>query len=216
MNRKEIFSEIYQKQKWGKSEEKYFSGSGSRGQSAELYIDVISDFINKNNIKNIVDIGCGDFYMGNKILEKIQFDKYIGIDLVKDMVDNLNEIYSSNKIKFEYKDAVEDELPEGDLCIIRQVLQHLDNLSIIKILNKIKIYKFCIITEHQSLIPSSYNIDQLPNFNNRVEKQSGVYLDQIPFNFYIKNNIDLLLETDGGKYDGINPSRIRTFLIKNT
>jgi hypothetical protein len=50
-------------------------------------------------------------------------------------------------------------LPEAELIVVRQVLQHLDNKSIATILEKCKKYKYALITESIYINASEYNID---------------------------------------------------------
>ena len=78
--------------------------------------------------------------------------------------------------------------------IIRQVLQHLDNKSIIKILNKIKSYKYAIITEH---IPKNIfipNIDKNIGLTTRLEFNSGINVEIEPFNFNFISKKEIKLE----------------------
>lgn len=76
-------------------ESRYNNGGNSgNGTYNELYIfkrDIINDIINKYNIKNIIDFGCGD---GNQIKE-FNIDKYVGIDIALSAI---------NICKMKYKD----------------------------------------------------------------------------------------------------------------
>ena len=66
---------------------------------------------------------------------------YAGCDVVPSLIEHLNETYGGENIEFHCRNIVEDELPDGDLCLIRQVLQHLSNREIERILNNVKKYK---------------------------------------------------------------------------
>lgn len=59
------------------------SGNGSYGFLADYKSEFINDFILKNNIKSMVEYGCGD---GNQ-LRLIKCDKVIGIDISKTAID---------------------------------------------------------------------------------------------------------------------------------
>ena len=53
------------------------SGPGSRGEQLELKNKIIQDLINKEGIRSVLDIGCGDI----EILNGIEIPKYTGIDI---------------------------------------------------------------------------------------------------------------------------------------
>ena len=46
----------------------YDSGRGSYGKFAEIKSENINYFISKNNIKDVIEFGCGD---GNQLINKI-------------------------------------------------------------------------------------------------------------------------------------------------
>src|SRR3954452_8227143 len=63
----EAFTRIYHNNLWGKIEgDKYFSGRGSLDEFVRPYIKWIVSFINEYNIKAVVDLGCGDFRIGQQ------------------------------------------------------------------------------------------------------------------------------------------------------
>lgn len=53
------------------------SGAGSYNHLAKFKAEIINDFVKKNNIKEILEFGCGD---GNN-LSLYQIDNYIGVDV---------------------------------------------------------------------------------------------------------------------------------------
>jgi len=204
-----IFNEIYLKNMWGKSEEtKFFSGGGSREPTVTPYIELIIKFIKDNNIKTITDVGCGDFYVSNKILSEVNYDNYIGIDVSDIIVSYNRDTFSTNKISFKHLDISKEEIDGGDLCLVKQVFQHLPNESIfdamVNLLNK---FSYIIVTEHVSIFPAIYNKDQPANHNvYRIWYKSGVFLDKPPFNFKTTKLLSI----------NINPEEeINSVLIKN-
>ena len=74
---KDIFTEIYVKNKW--KDDSSHSGTGSNLEQTKEIIKFLPKFISKNNIQSILDIPCGDFYW----MKEINFDKvnYIGGDI---------------------------------------------------------------------------------------------------------------------------------------
>ena len=177
----DLFTKIYKESLWGESKSWFCSGTGSNESNSKKYIGFINDFLDSNDIKSIVDIGCGDFQVGKRF--NLNNRSYIGCDVVKDLIQYNQKNYSKdNHISFLHLDIVKDEPPIGDLILIRQVLQHLSNKDIKAILNKIKNYKYILIT------------DELPNNNShkinpevvkggtRLENNGGLYLERLPFN----------------------------------
>ena len=191
-NHAAIFSKIYKEKIWGSDgQQQFYSGSGSDEVYTLPYINSIIDFIKKNNIRSIVDLGCGDFRVGAAIVEATGV-KYTGIDVVEDLVKYNQNQFGNENISFRYKNITKDNLPDGELCLIRQVLQHLSNKDILGVLQKTKKYKYLIITEHlplgSSLVP---NIDKVPDGSIRYYQNSGVYLDLPPFNRKIKELLSI-------------------------
>lgn len=197
-DRKETFSYIYQKNLWGGKKDtgqeqyKYYSGEGSHDERyVEPYCRMIQKFISQNNISTVVDIGCGDFNVASGWLNENII--YSGIDIVQEMIDHHNERYSTENIHFYCLDAVEEDLPDAELCLVRQVLQHLSNEEVSIILEKLKKYKYVIITEHvtKKEFASKYNIDKSHGDSTRVSQGSGLYLDEAPFNYKIKTLLEI-------------------------
>lgn len=178
----EVFSEIYLKNYWGGQKGEFCSGSGSVGRAADAYCDIVKEFIKKHTIRSVVDLGCGDFRVGSKIASSVK--SYIGIDLVADLIKHNNINYSSENIHFLCLDAISDDLPVAELCLIRQMFQHLTNKQIITILNKLSCYDYVIVTEHYPAVNSDFkaNMDKPHGSDTRVILNSAVALDEPPFN----------------------------------
>lgn len=211
-----IFSNIYKKNAWGGKKGEFFSGTGSHNIHIDGYTNLMADFILENKVHSIVEIGCGDFNVSRGILDKLGDTDftYIGYDVVKPLITRNNTLFGSPQIKFVYKDSSAGTIKSGDLLIIRQVLQHLNNNSIKQIVNKFKNYRYVIFTEHQ---PSEKyeetikpNIDQNTGVSIRLRYKSGVYLDKDPFNCNIHSKIYCIPES----FYGIE-AFINTFLITN-
>jgi SAM-dependent methyltransferase len=212
-----VFTEIYNKKKWGSAEGEFCSGAGSADERVvSSYISAISKVAEKEGFRELtfVDLGCGDFKVGQKLIPLCS--NYIGVDIVKPLIQHHQQTYQTAKIKFVSLNLMEDNLPEGEVCFVRQVLQHLSNQQINSILPKLKNYKWVFISEHY---PSNNNkitpnLDKVHGSGVRVYENSGVYLTEPPFNLPI-NSVQLLLEVSGvGLDERIDPGVIRTFLYK--
>lgn len=205
----EVFTEIYLTNAWGGNSGEFFSGS--EGPSVDQYVDTINNFIEKHNIRRVVDIGCGDYIVGKRII----CNDYTGIDVVSVLIDTLNKEFSSVSRRFICADVAElAERPDAELYVIRQVLQHLSNEQIIKILTNLAEVPFLVVTEHY---PASQdyvcmNKGKVHGWDTRVSQGSGVYLDAPPFN----RQVELLLDCPGEKAhpDIHKRGAIRTFLVK--
>jgi hypothetical protein len=216
-SRQKIFSEIYRKNKWGRDPDNpasFYSGSGSYNNNTSLYIAKIKEIIRENNIKSITEIGCGDLNIAKNYLQDIEI--YNGCDIVPELIKNhkhnINVLPTITN--FFCLDACTDELPGADCLIIRQVLQHLDNDSIILILNRLTDFHYIIITEH---IPKSIlkpNLDKIIGSDIRVHYESGVFLNLPPFNI---QNLQVILKYDENLRFGKNEiaAEMTTYLIKN-
>lgn len=182
-----VFTDIYKKGRWsgGLDENDFSSGAGSRSDSiVELYIADLKQYIVQNcdSTDVLVDLGCGDFHVGSKIAGI--FQNYVGVDVVSEVVKRNQEKYSTDRINFLHRDFLKDPLPNGNICIIRQVFQHLSNRQITRCLQLLQEFEHVIITEHLPLQPDliKKNIDKVQGSDVRLSRGSGVYLDAAPFN----------------------------------
>lgn len=180
----EVFTEIYEKNKWGGSKGEFCSGSGTADeQIVSAYISMISEEASSESFLGLtfVDLGCGDFRVGKQLLPLCS--SYIGVDIVKPLIRRNQEKYGNATTHFMHLDIVEDELPNGDVCFVRQVLQHLSNQQIVAVLQKLKKYRWVFITEHYPTDNDAIkpNIDKVHGADVRVYDNSGVYLAEPPF-----------------------------------
>jgi SAM-dependent methyltransferase len=179
----DIFDGIYANANWGGKPGDISSGYGSDGEIADSYVDAVVTFLRLINCASVVDIGCGDFRIGSKIAFAIP--KYTGVDVSRIVIDRNKSLHNRDGVSFEVCDAEHDTLPPGDVCLIRQVLQHLSNRSIKKILDRLVMsYQYVVITEH---LPArnafrAFNLDKPTGGDVRPYFGSGVYVDQPPFN----------------------------------
>jgi len=193
----EIFKEIYLKKLWDpkleKSNHKFYSGPGSHfPELVDNYISVVKKFLLSLPKKpNVVDLGCGDFRVGSKIRNLCH--NYIAADIFDELIYFNKKKYADLNVDFRILDITCDELPSGDICFIRQVLQHLSNESIIKFTRAIKNkYKYLIITEHFPSIKNFVaNIDKPTGPDIRIYDKSAVILTAAPFNLKVVKDTDI-------------------------
>lgn len=137
----DVFTKIYDTGVWGG---KGFSGSGSQIENARIYVSFLQDFLDQNGIHSVVDMGCGDWQFSQHIdWGNIQ---YFGYDVVKSIIDRNQQLYQTPTIQFFQANGVSDDLPEADLIVCKDVLQHLSNADIQVFLGQLYKYKHCLIT----------------------------------------------------------------------
>jgi hypothetical protein len=192
--RRKAFQRIYVKGAWGRDPERpYFSGVGSRGAAAEVYVEHIVKAVQQQarllgRPPVIVDIGCGDFVIGRELVNQLPEAQYVGCDIVPEVIE-YNARFANDRVRFELLDAVTDPLPQGDVCLIRQVLQHLPNSDITAVLRKLD-YAAVYVTEGQPATREGpVNPDKRVGADVRFDWKSGrgrgVELDQPPFGLRI-------------------------------
>jgi SAM-dependent methyltransferase len=214
-----VFTDVYLRRKWGvgATSEQFDSGLGSSNSDAlQAYIDRVSWLAVEHGFKgsDFVDIGCGDFRVGSQLVESA--GSYVGVDVVRPLVERNQRDFGSANVRFICADATRDPLPPGDVCFLRQVLQHLSNRQIASILGKLAQYKWVVVTEH---IPDSRhlarpNLDKLHGADVRVYQGSGVFLEEPPFEI-ARERLSTVLEVPGTDLGpGIHPGLIRTSLYQ--
>lgn len=113
-------------------------------ENAQPYIDFLQAFLQENEIRSVVEVGCGDWRVSRYISwGDIQYN---GIDIVKPVIEENKKKYGSPTIQFTHADACAGELPSADLLICKDVLQHLSNQDIAFFLKQTSKYKHCLLT----------------------------------------------------------------------
>jgi len=211
----DIFSEVYKKNTWGGDPGTFYSGSGTDHPNVVLYIEHLVEFIKTRKIASIAEIGCGDFTIMQEVLDRVNIH-YTGADIVPELIRHHQEANGNDKRQFIQLNAAKDDLPHADMIIIRQVLQHLSNSDIEKILPKLSKYRYAYITEHLPVTDNvEYNLDKITGPHIRMRVNSGVFIDMPPFNC---KNVSVLFEyrQDDKLKRKLVPAVIRTYMVDNT
>ncbi|WP_407556079.1 class I SAM-dependent methyltransferase [Winogradskyella sp. 4-2091] len=199
---KDAMQQVYDLHLWGGKDFDFYSGSGSH--DAEIvtpYIECVSSFLKAhNNALTVCDLGCGDFNIGNQLTQYTK--KYIGIDIVDNLIERNKKLFKADHLEFHCLDIVEDELPKADCIILRQVLQHLSNDEIQNVVEKLQNYKYVILTEHVPIGNFESNKDIISGQGIRIKKQSGVDVLAAPFNLKAKES-KILIEIIPAGNNGI-------------
>lgn len=183
--------QIYDKNLWGGNKDEFYSGSGSHNPKiVKPYVEVIINFLKSLQEPIIVlDLGCGDFNVGRQLFAYSK--KYIAIDIAENVVNFNKEKFKHSNLEFQCLDISNDDLPNANVVIVRQVLQHLSNKEVHSVLTKLKGYKYVILTEHlpnQEFVP---NKDIISGQGIRIKNQSGLIITKEPFNFKYKKQQEL-------------------------
>jgi SAM-dependent methyltransferase len=180
-SREDVFTEVYAKGMWGKSEDGISSGPGSVAENFTQYVDFVSEFVATHGIKSVVDFGCGDFQVGRRL--RLGDATYLGCDIVRPVIERNSGSFSSKSVSFRHFDLLGDEpYPNGELCLIRQVLQHFSNAAVTKVLQRVQNYPYVLLTD--AIMPGdaaveNYDIDT--SHLSRTIFGSGLRLELPPF-----------------------------------
>ena len=188
---KAVMNQIYDLKLWGGKEFDFYSGEGSHHPKIiKPYLEQLISFLKSHNNNLIIcDLGCGDFNIGKHLIKHSK--KYIAIDIADDLINRNKNLFREKNLEFECLDISKDNLPPADCIILRQVLQHLSNAEIKRIVEKLADYKYVILTEHLPLGPFTPNKDIISGQGNRIKLSSGVNLIKPPFNFKYKTETTL-------------------------
>ncbi len=133
----QVFSEIYRQGKWGGGESQFNSGAGSSTRSiVGPYVDAVTRYLASlpEGRRRVVDLGCGDFSVGAQITPFCS--SYVGVDVVPELIQHNKASFPDANVEFLCADIIDGEVPPGDICLVRQVFQHLSNAQIAKVLCK--------------------------------------------------------------------------------
>jgi SAM-dependent methyltransferase len=207
----EIFSAIYREQRWGKSDD-FSSGEGTHTPGVVLpYVEAVGKFLRAVPCPpSVVDLGCGDFHVGEQL--RPYCGRYVACDVVPALIERNKEKFAAANVDFRCINIIEDDLPEGDVVFLRQVLQHLNNAQILSVVQKLYRYKFLVLTEHVPAAPDfPPNLDKPTGGGTRLPQNSGIVLTDPPFSLKVKSESVLCTKTES---IGRHPGLIKTTLYE--
>lgn len=186
MTNQDIFQNIYLNERWSRTSdteialaEKFGfdhvpeSGAGSVVAYSQPWINAVNEYIAKNDVQTILDIGSGDFNLSKEL--NLLGKTYIGLDVAPYIYEKTSAAYTTSNVSFLLSDAVTMDLPAADLIICKDVFIDQDNASVLAILEKVE------ATAKYALFGDCY----LPIIDN-PDTEVGVYrplnLATAPFN----------------------------------
>jgi len=149
------FNAIYEKKLWGDGES--VSGYGSSLAYTENLRSRLPNVIAKYQIKTVFDAPCGDLNWIRHLLPSLNA-KYIGGDIVKDLIETHKESYENPTTSFLHINLIEDSFPNADLMICRDCLFHLSCRDIKKVLDN-------FVASEITYLLTTTHITDLPNQN---------------------------------------------------
>lgn len=141
------FTEIYKQNLWSSDES--LSGEGSELSYTQPLRNWLVINLPKLGVKDFVDAPCGDFNWMKTVVGDVHLN-YVGIDIVREVVNKNNRLYGSSRAHFFTADIRNDEIPECDLLMVRDCLFHLSFDDIELVLKNINLteYKYLLTTSH--------------------------------------------------------------------
>jgi SAM-dependent methyltransferase len=185
--REALFGYVYENNQWGRSPEGRRYYSDSPPELTAPYRRYVSEFIRDHGIKRVVDLGCGDFVLASGI--DMGDASYMGVDIYPPLIDHNCEQFGDDRHEFLVRDLVEDELPDGELCLVAMVLYLMCHADVLAILPKLRKYPYVLITDGQADIPAAErrNIDKpTDKYTPRDYYGNGFYLELPPFNLALE------------------------------
>lgn len=130
----EVFTSIWQENVWKAGDS--VSGAGSEVAATESIRKAIPRLVRDLGVKVFLDAPCGDFNW----MKHVDFGgcRYIGLDVVKAMIEQLQRQYSGPNREFVHGDLVAGPLPKADMVLCRDCLFHLNDEQIMSALRQIK------------------------------------------------------------------------------
>ncbi|HXQ10025.1 MAG TPA: class I SAM-dependent methyltransferase [Caulobacteraceae bacterium] len=200
------FTRIYNDKIWGSAEgaqSPFFSGDGSHNPLVlSHYLSAMLTLLRFFQLyagrkPNVVDLGCGDFFVGAQLREHCA--QYTACDIVAPLVEYNRTAYAHLNVDFRVVDITRDELPAGDIVTIRQVLQHLSNEDIASVLPSLRSqFQLLVLTEHVPIGAFVPNLNKPSDEHNRLNLNSGVVLTSPPFNLPIADEFVIATAPEAG------------------
>jgi len=138
------FREIYRTHSWEGGSR---SGPGSDPGKAAPYLRLLQGFIDDpaNRVGSIVDLGCGDWAWTRHV--RFGNRRYAGFDVVPELVQKLERDHGSELVRFAVADAGWSNLPDADLLLVKDVLQHLSTERVRRFMTDVlPRYRLALIT----------------------------------------------------------------------
>ncbi|WP_106874616.1 class I SAM-dependent methyltransferase [Candidatus Phycorickettsia trachydisci] len=191
---KHIFSDIYKNDTWCGG-----SGSGSVPKNAMPYLELLQKFFNDKRFNTIVDLGCGDWQLMERIIIPRK-KSYMGYDVVQEVIDANNKRFAKPNVQFITINSLQEiEHVRADLLIVKDVLAHWPNSRVQYFLTKIlPNYKYALITHD---VTDDFGKEDMKNSDIKLGSHRPIDITLEPFNL---KNTTVVLKYNSLGYDKIS------------
>jgi len=167
-----VFSDIHRRRDWGSGESA--SGPGSSVERAGVFKDELLCLLKEIKATSLLDAGCGDFNWMKEL--ELDFARYIGIDVVWELIAENQKAYGKDLRTFDCLDMTKEELPKVDVILCRDSLVHLSLDDILAALaNFRRSGSIYLLTTTFTRLPANMDI--------RTGEWRPINLQTAPFNF---------------------------------
>ncbi|HLY06463.1 MAG TPA: methyltransferase [Rhizomicrobium sp.] len=136
---KNVFERIYANNDW-----RHGSGEGSLALHVRPYVEFLERFLRRKRVGSVVDFGCGDWQFSQMIpWGNIE---YRGFDIVPAVVAANRARFQTPRISFHEIGSDHSALPPADLLIVKDVLQHWSDETVVRFLPLLSRYRYALIT----------------------------------------------------------------------
>jgi SAM-dependent methyltransferase len=129
------FTQHYRLRDWGGGEETV-SGPGSTLERTTTIRQLLPPLFAELGIRTVLDAGCGDFNWFRTL--EIPLDRYVGTDVVRELVAANQSRYGNPARRFLDLDITRDRLPRVDLIFSRDCLVHLRDAQVVMALRNFR------------------------------------------------------------------------------
>ncbi|MGE0704611.1 MAG: class I SAM-dependent methyltransferase [Vicinamibacterales bacterium] len=129
----DVFADIQRRKGWGGTES--VSGTGSDFDQVRALVSKLPGVFRDLQVETVLDVPCGDFHWMRTV--DLSGIRYIGADIVTDLVRSNQSRYGTGRIEFTRLDIVRDRAPCVDLIFCRDCLVHLSFEEVFRALKNV-------------------------------------------------------------------------------
>lgn len=175
------FASIYANKVWGIGTP---SGPGSETRFNDRYLALLQSFVDRQDVNSVLDVGCGDWNLGRQI--DWSSVTYLGVDVVAGMIERNTKSFGASNVAFRTVNGVDGELPPADLVIVKDVMQHLSNRDVHRLLDALCAHPLVLVTNDVACrrpdsYPQPWDLPPATNADIAPGNYRPVQLDESPF-----------------------------------
>jgi hypothetical protein len=129
-----VFTRIHAQAEWGAGES--VSGPGSGVARTAGIRELLPGLLHELDVEVLLDAGCGDFHWLG--LAELPVRRYVGIDVVPELIADLASRCSMPGRRFVCADITRDRLPRADFVLCREVLMHFPDEDVLAAISNLK------------------------------------------------------------------------------